>query len=493
MKEKLVIYWARRDLRIEDNPALTAACTYSTETGATFIPIFILEKYMLEGNPINQFGYPSRVFLSKALPLFAQEFKKFVLLKGTVIKNFISFSKDYDISIFVNEDVHPDFYAQIKKIRFSGVQIKLYSDALSIDKNTLTDKKNVYSIFTPFKKSVWQDFINKKPIKKCSFKNICFLEQSKIDLIKNQVVQEEKAILESFSQSKNIFVGGKIYEIDKLTKNSITFDMWYYSEKEAHTYFDNYLKEKMSEYKTIRDSLDLDGTSKMSPTLSWGLISSRILLKKIQNHFKNSFAEISALAESNYVGPYHYISELVWREFYKYIYFHNPQLQKQEFQEKYRNNILWNNGQTEHERFIAWIKGETGYPLVDAAMNQLSSTGWMHNRARMLVASVLTKNLGVDWRWGQEYFRAMLIDLDEASNNGGWQWAASVGADPKPIRIFNPYLQAENYDSKKIYQNNYLPKDYLENPPQPIVEHKEARNEALKRYGLKTNGPVRDF
>jgi deoxyribodipyrimidine photolyase len=119
----------------------------------------------------------------------------------------------------------------------------------------------------------------------------------------------------------------------------------------------------------------------------------------------------------------------------------------------------------------------------------------MHNRARMIVASVLTKNLGVDWRFGQEYFRAMLIDLDEASNNGGWQWSASVGADPKPIRIFNPYLQAETYDAKEIYQRKYLPASYFEHPPKPIIEHKTARVEALKRYGLSehADGTARDY
>ena len=111
----------------------------------------------------------------------------------------------------------------------------------------------------------------------------------------------------------------------------------------------------------------------------------------------------------------------------------------------------------------------------------------------MIVASILTKNLGVDWRWGQEYFRAMLIDLDEASNNGGWQWGASVGADPKPIRIFNPYLQAENYDKKNVYQNKWLSKEYFDANIPPIIEHKDAREQALKRYGLSKDAGARDY
>jgi deoxyribodipyrimidine photolyase len=213
----------------------------------------------------------------------------------------------------------------------------------------------------------------------------------------------------------------------------------------------------------------------------------------------------------------HYITELIWREFYKYLLFHYPNLMHQEFQEKFRNKIKWVNKEESAKRFLAWIKGETGYAVVDAAMNELAKTGYMHNRARMIVASVLTKNLGIDWRAGQEYFRAMLIDLDEASNNGGWQWGASTGADPKPIRIFNPYLQAENYDKENIYQEKWLGKEkfkkYLnekelkkeiqkenlfddnQNKIYPIVLHSKARQEALIRYGLDKNkdGKPRDY
>lgn len=154
-----------------------------------------------------------------------------------------------------------------------------------------------------------------------------------------------------------------------------------------------------------------------------------------------------------------------------------------------QNEIKWLDDKYATKYFLAWIRGETGYPIVDAAMRQLAATGWMHNRSRMIVASVLTKNLGVDWRWGQEYFRATLIDLDEASNNGGWQWASSTGSDPKPIRIFNPYLQAENYDQKNLYQKKWLPQNYK---PRPIIEHKLAREQALIRYG-QGGGIARDY
>jgi deoxyribodipyrimidine photo-lyase len=205
---------------------------------------------------------------------------------------------------------------------------------------------------------------------------------------------------------------------------------------------------------------------------------------EIQKHYGEQFD--NPLSNRVDQGALCFISELIWREFYKYLLFHNPNLLDTEFQKKYRGTISWTPHKEAMRRFEAWIKGETGYPVVDAAMKQLAQTGWMHNRSRMIVASVLTKNLGVDWRWGQEYFRAALIDLDEASNNGGWQWGASVGADPKPIRIFNPELQAKNYDASGKYQDTWLNTEGFMSRPEitPIIEHKDAREEAKKRYGL---------
>jgi deoxyribodipyrimidine photo-lyase len=198
------------------------------------------------------------------------------------------------------------------------------------------------------------------------------------------------------------------------------------------------------------------------------------------------------LAQAGNEGSGVWLSELIWRDFYAQIMANFPHAMARSFKPEY-DAIKWEHGPHAHKLFDAWCQGRTGYPLVDAAMMQLAKTGWMHNRSRMIVASVLTKNLGVDWRWGQEYFRAMLIDLDEASNNGGWQWGASVGADPKPIRIFNPYLQAANYDKKNVYQNKWLSKEYFDANIPPIIEHKDAREQALKRYGLSKDAGARDY
>lgn len=493
MKQEIAIYWSRRDFRLRDNPALTAALAFAKKNQALFLPLFVLEDYMCEANPEFQFGYPSRVFLSKALPVFAEKFENFGIVRGKGAKTILNLSKKASIHVFVNEDVYPDFYTQIKKIQKAGIDIKLFSDMLTISKEIKTGSGKHYSVFTPFKNAAWKEFVEASVLPKASLKDISFVSKKvSRELFSKNIEPNEKDIMKCFSDKKTFLAGKKEYDISKLLDRTIKFEDWYFSEDEALKHFDLYLKHGMAEYKNDRDSLEKNKTSRMSLALAWGLVSARTLREKIQKHFDAKFENPFVIQHQ---GAVHYISELIWREFYKYLFSHNPKLMSQEFQEKFRGKVKWVDSREAHKRFEAWIQGKTGYLVVDAAMMELAEKGWMHNRSRMIVASVLTKNLGVDWRWGQEYFRAMLIDLDEASNNGGWQWGASVGADPKPIRIFNPYLQAENYDANNVYQKKYLSKEYLENPPKPIVEHKDARADALKRYGLseKKDSGVRDY
>jgi len=493
MKKSISVYWARRDIRIKDNPALTAACHHAKDQDTLFLPIYILEDYMCAHNPEYQFGMPSRVFLSRALPHFSKRFKEFALIQGKPTKVFAYLSKIYDITVFVNEDVHPDFYAQLEKLKKANISVKLYKDALTISKETVTGTGNIYSVFTPFKKSVWDEFVKATPLVHASIDAVTYISKKDITSIPGCLTIREDVLRSALTDIKVFRAGDTIYDIDTISQEKIKYDSWYYTEEDALHRFTNYIQKHIRTYKKDRDSLELEGTSKMSLGLAWGLVSARTLVHMIKAHTKSKLLLYDE-GESE-EGVLHFISELIWREFYRYLYYHNPKLIHQEFQEKFRKKIVWVRDDIAQARFLSWMRGETGYPIVDAAMHELATTGWMHNRARMIVASVLTKNLGVDWRWGQEYFRAMLIDLDESSNNGGWQWAASVGADPKPIRIFNPYLQAENYDSHKVYQHKYLPKEYFSHPPQVIIEHKEARKEALRRYGLdeSVHGLARDY
>lgn len=476
----LHIYWSRRDFRLDDNPALYNCLKKSREEGGLFLPLFVLEDYMTEGNPKFQYSYTSRVLLSKILPQFAENFEDFTITKGKTCQVLTKLSKSYIVKIYVNDDIHPDFYKQISKLRSEGLEVNIFEDALIINKETKTITGNYYSIFTPFKNNVLKSFIESTITPKSNpNKDINYFSKKEIAKIfpKNQLIKNnDKDILKEFADTRLIKIDDNIIDLDKLIPRP-KLDHVYTTEKETLSIFKRYIKNKgLINYKNNRD-FPKNTNSSMAVGLTWGLISSRILLREIKAQDEN----INQESIQTYIG------ELIWREFYKYILFHNPYVLHEEFQKRYRNKIEWRENKEAVNFFKLWIQGKTGYDIVDASMHEVLNTGQMSNRSRMIVASILTKNLGIDWRWGQEYFRAILADLDEASNNGGWQWSASVGSDPKPIRIFNPYTQAQNYDNDRVYRDKWLGKDY--DIKEPIIEHKLARNEALIRYGLMNNKP----
>ena len=239
------------------------------------------------------------------------------------------------------------------------------------------------------------------------------------------------------------------------------------------------LPDKLAVYKSARDMLAEEGTSKLSPYLRFGMVSVRECARLARGH----------------QGAEKWLSELAWRDFYAMILYHHPEVVEQEFQPRFRG-LAWENNE---EYFTRWREGRTGYPVVDAAMRQLLAEGWMHNRARMIVASFLTKDLLIDWRRGEEHFAQHLMDYDLASNNGGWQWAASTGTDAQPwFRIFNPVLQGRKFDPQGAYVRRYLPQlrdvpdAYIQEPwrikggvegyPSRIVEHHAVREKALELF-----------
>lgn len=221
---------------------------------------------------------------------------------------------------------------------------------------------------------------------------------------------------------------------------------------------------------------------------------------RLSIYFKNgSFTVTQAIAYFGFssIGPKDtssrakFLSELIWREFYYYVLYHNPRVEHEAFLEHFKT-LKWENRE---DYFQAWKEGRTGYPLVDAGMRELATTGWMHNRVRMVVASFLTKDLLIDWKWGERYFMERLLDGDLAPNNGGWQWAASTGCDPQPyFRIFNPTLQSEKFDPEGEYIRKFVPElrnvpaKKIHGPqsvpgyPAPIVEHSVQRAKALALY-----------
>ncbi|MEO0340693.1 MAG: deoxyribodipyrimidine photo-lyase, partial [Bacteroidota bacterium] len=214
-------------------------------------------------------------------------------------------------------------------------------------------------------------------------------------------------------------------------------------------------------YDETRNFPAINGTSRLGIHFRFGTISIRQKAKAAQG-----------LNET-------YLNELIWRDFYSQILANFPRVAKNSFRPEY-DFIEWRNNESD---FQAWCEGRTGYPIVDAGMRELNTTGYMHNRVRMITASFLTKHLLIDWRWGEAYFAKKLLDFDLASNNGGWQWAAGSGTDAAPyFRVFNPYTQREKFDKQWKYTKQWIPEVNTSAYPEPIVEHKEARVRCLEVY-----------
>jgi deoxyribodipyrimidine photo-lyase len=258
-------------------------------------------------------------------------------------------------------------------------------------------------------------------------------------------------------------------------------------EAAAHQRLAWFLERAIAQYARVRDRPDVDGTSRLSPSLRFGAISPRQCVR--------AALALAARQRGSAAGAHKWVDELIWREFYLAVMAEHPRVLGGAFRREL-TRVRWND---DPAGLRAWREGRTGYPFVDAAMRQLVHTGWMHNRARMIVASFLTKDLLVDWRLGERVFMHHLIDGEPASNNGGWQWSASTGTDAQPyFRIFNPVLQGAKFDPEGAYVRRYVPElravplRYIHRPwdaptppreyPPPIVDHAERRVLAVARY-----------
>ncbi len=259
-----------------------------------------------------------------------------------------------------------------------------------------------------------------------------------------------------------------------------------------------FLRDRIDRYDETRDFPAVKGPSYLSTHLRFGAVSIRHLVREAWQRM-----------QAGSRGAEIWLSELIWRDFYHQVLHHHPHVVGHAYRPEY-NRIVWEKGRTADALFAAWCEGQTGYPLVDAAMAQLNQTGYMHNRLRMAVASFLTKDLGIDWRRGEHYFAIHLNDFDLAANNGGWQWAASTGCDAQPyFRIFNPVSQSRKFDASGKFIRRYLPQlaalpdDLIHAPweakpidlqaasvqlgsnyPLPIVDHAQAREKTLARYAV---------
>ena len=424
------IFWFRRDLRLDDNVGFLEALKGSHPV----LPIFIFDKEILNELPKDD----ARVtFIYETLQKMRNELQEdhgssLALFYGkpeTVWKQLI---KDYDIdTVYTNHDYEP--YAlerdeQIKKLlKKEDIDFKTYKDQVIFEKDEVVKGDgDPYVVYTPYKNK-WQEI---------------------------------------FDEDEHLKIHYTSQHIENLTQNSRlpNLDLSDMGFKKSSIEIPEYdvTPTLIQNYEDTRNFPAQDGTSHLGPHLRFGTVSVRKMVKK-------------AIAEKNTV----FWSELIWREFFMQILYHYPKTVNNAFRSKY-DRIEWRNNKKEFEK---WKKGETGYLLVDAGMRQLNTTGYMHNRVRMLVASFLCKHLLIDWRWGEAYFAEKLLDYEQSSNVGNWQWAAGSGVDAAPyFRIFNPMTQVEKFDKDKKYIKEFVPEFNTDDYPEKMVDHKEARERCLKTY-----------
>lgn len=436
---KRSIFWFRQDLRVSDNTGLFEAVTNSKE----ILPIFIFDTHLT--GKFWGLSDPKFWFLREALEQVSENLKniwgkKVIVLHGKPEEIIPELVKKYNIECIFTNTSYGNYWKirdeqVIELVSKLGCKFESHKDFLIAEPWEIEQRK----VFTPFYK-LWQKYILSHPESIETLPELTHFSQ-----------------LESSEQTE-----AKDF-IELLKHPYFTMQFW----------IDRLEKHISSNYDDTRNSLDKDGTSRLSPYLRHGVFSIRQIYKKA-----------SELSQS-------YVSELAWREFWWQILYNFPNTREQEFLEKYRD-IEWSHDEALFEK---WCKWETGYPVVDAAMRQLNETNWMHGRARMVVASFLTKDMHIDWRLGEKYFAEKLLDYDEAVNLGNWQWSASVGADPKPLRIFSPMLQSEKFDPEARYIRKYIPELALEsvksihNPLdtplsycEPIVDHKIETGKAREMY-----------
>jgi deoxyribodipyrimidine photo-lyase len=421
------LVWLRRDLRLEDNPSLYEA--FQEASSLSFVFVFdqhILEKLDDKHDPRVDFLWRRLQFLKEKLEgkLLITFGKPEVVIPGLVKKHKL-------VNVFTARDYEP--YAKKRDDQVNASLQKMGAKLIHCKDHVVFEAEEVknlqgghYKVFTPYKNAWFEKLHHEEHVYRdftIPFKKL-----------KTKLTELNESSVQSLAEIGFDEIGEKklIYHHDP--KNSL-----------------KRLDGLIKQYHQQRDFPALEGTSKISVHLRFGTVSVRSLIRK---YFEQRDSE----------GIKVWLSEIAWRDFYFALLDINPHIETKAYQAKY-DSIQWSQNQ---EHFQAWCEGRTGVPIVDAAMRELNQTAWMHNRARMIVASYLTKILMIDWRWGERYFAKKLIDFDLSANNGGWQWSASTGCDAAPyFRVFNPYRQSERFDKKGEYILKYCPE--LKNLPNKFL------------------------
>ena len=423
----MVIFWFRRDLRLDDNHALFKAL----KSGYDVLPIFIFDSNIT--NKLNQndhrLNYINNVLdgLNKRL---SENKKKIYIYKGNPIEIISKLIIKLKIKeIYLNKDYEPyarDRDDKIEKLCVANnISYNSFKDHVIFEEDQIVKKDGTpYVVYTPYSRKWIEKF------------------QS------NQ--------LDSYPSELNL---GGFVDSDKIREVNYLMDF----EKNIispKTY--NLNKDLIDKYEETRNFPALDSTSRIGVNLRFGTVSTRKIVKTSSERSNNTF-----------------LKELIWREFFIQILWHFPHTTEKSFKDKYER-IEWRN---DMDDFKLWCDGKTGYPIVDAGMNQLNKTGFMHNRLRMVVGSFLCKHLLIDWRLGEKYFADKLFDYEQASNVGNWQWVAGCGVDAAPyFRIFNPEEQQKKFDKELQFIKKWIPNYDKDNYINKIVDHKFARERCLNTY-----------
>ncbi|MDD3354317.1 deoxyribodipyrimidine photo-lyase [Zoogloea sp.] len=473
------LVWFRRDLRDFDHAALHHALRAHEQVHCAFVfDTEILEALPGRADRRVEFIHGSLVALDAAL---RAKGGGLIVRHGAARDVIPALAQSLGVSaVLANRDYEPAAIVRdsdvAERLRLMGIDLECFKDQVIFEKDeVLTQGMRPFSVFTPYKRA-WLKTLT-------PFHLQAYPVDSRASRLARPPEGETLPSLEAIG-----------FEATNLAELGVTPGM-----PGGRRLFDDFLK-RIGRYKTARDFPARKGVSYLSVHLRFGTVSIRELAR----------AALAAGGE----GAETWLSELIWRDFYFQILWHNPHVVGASFRPEY-DRVRWDDAPA---LFDAWCAGRTGYPIVDAAMRQINHSGYMHNRLRMIVASFLTKDLGIDWRWGERYFAEHLIDFDLAANNGGWQWAASTGCDAQPyFRIFNPVTQSERFDPDGSFIRRYLPEltrvpdKYLHAPwtlppidqklagcvigsdyPAPVVDHAKARERTLARFAVVKGTPVEE-
>ncbi len=424
----LVLFWHRRDLRVVDSIGLARAC----QQDARVVGVFCFDPALLLRDDVA----PARIaYLLGCLKALAADYRQagsqlLILHQDPVVGIPLIAGALSAKAVYWHRDVEP--YAQTRDERVTsalqtaGIEVSTDWDQLLHDPQTIrTGNDRPYTVYTPF----WRNWSSQpKPapvVVKLRSSPLTPTEQQALDLLPIVPLPTIADLGWSWDYPLSVEPGTQP------------------AEQQLATFCDR----RIGEYEEQRNYPAVTGTSSLSAALKFGAIGIRTVWAATTTAFEE------ARSDEARAGITTWRQELAWREFYQQALLHFPELAEGAYRTQFKH-FPWRD---DPDRFAAWCQGATGYPIVDAAMRQLNQTGWMHNRCRMIVASFLTKDLIINWQWGEKYFMQNLIDGDLAANNGGWQWSASSGMDPKPLRIFNPYTQAQKFDREGEYIRQWVP------------------------------------